>query len=209
MTEFRLPPLVVDYNQLWLEADVSGTGDGKAWAWRAAAQLLARPQWAELRTPSGEKRLTVVLERAAAIARQQPGASMGFILIPSPEDGFKGMAAFSPVDLAGRAGDEAWTDLLEQLAPALPGDFPPDITVMETKAGECRRLLMRYAAGEGAERPVGQHVGYLWVFEEYGTAVIMSMSFTSLLEASQWLPALDQLAADTWLPRYPGEGEES
>jgi hypothetical protein len=209
MTEVRLPPLVVDYNQLWIEADVSGNGDGNAWAWRAAAQLLARPQWAELRTPNGEKQLTAVMERAAAIARESPGASMGFILIPSPEDGFKGLAAFSPVDLAGRDGDEAWTDLVEQLTPELPGDLPPDITVMETKAGDCRRLLVRYPAGEGPERPIGQHVCYLWVFEEYGAAVIMSMSFISLLEAAQWLPALDQLAADTWLQRYPGDGEET
>jgi hypothetical protein len=207
MTELRLPPLVVDYNQLWLEADVTGKGDAKAWARRAAAELLSRPQWAGCRTPDGEKRLTAVMERAAAIAREAPGASMGFLLVPSPEDAVKGLATFCPVDLAGRDRDEAWTDLVGQLTPELPGDFPTDNTVVQTKAGECRRLLMRYPAGHGPERPVGQHVAYLWVFEDYGAAVIMSMSFASLLEAGQWLPALDQLAADAWLQRYPGEGE--
>jgi hypothetical protein len=209
MTAFQLPPLVVDYNQLWLAADVLGKEDPRAWAWRAAAQLLGRPQFAGLRTPEGEKRLAAVMEQAAALARKQQGANMGFILVPSPEDGLKGMAAFSPVDLAGRDRDEAWTELLEQLAPEFPGDFPPEVSVLETKAGQCRRLLQRYPAGEGPERQIGQHAFYLWVFEEYGAAVIMSMSFMSLLEAAQWVPALDQLAAGAWLQGYPGEGEES
>lgn len=83
---------------------------------------------------------------------------------------------------------------------------------MKTKAGECRRLRMRYASGEGPERPVGEHIAYLWVLEEYGAAVMMTMSFTHLMEAERWLPALDQLAADAWLQRYPGEpapGESS
>ncbi|HUK68262.1 MAG TPA: hypothetical protein VLW50_05835 [Streptosporangiaceae bacterium] len=122
MTEFRLPPLVVDFNQLWLQADVRG--DGGDWAGQAAAELLSRPQWAAYRTPEGEKRLTALMRQAAVIARKQAGdsASMGFILIPSPEEGIRGMAAFSPVDLAGRDAAEAWDDLLEELAPELPGD---------------------------------------------------------------------------------------
>jgi hypothetical protein len=202
MTEFSLPPLVVDYNQLWLKADLSAGGD-PAWPARAAAELLARPQWESQRARKNAKRLTARLTEAAGIARRQPGASMGFILVPSPEEGFKGMAAFSPVDIVGRDADEAWEDLIAQLAPEIPGDWPPDITRMETKAGECRRLRLRYAAGEGPERPVGEHVAYVWVFAEYGSAVIMSISFTSVLESARWLPALDQLAADAWLQRDP------
>jgi hypothetical protein len=204
MTGFQLPPLAVDYNQLWIEADVLGRQDPGTWAWRAAAQLLARPPFAGLRTPEGEKRLAAVMEQAGTLARKQPGASMGFLLVPSPEDGIKGLAAFSPVDLAGQGRDEAWTELLEQLAPEFPGDFPPEISEMETKAGQCRRLVQRYPSGEGPERQIGLHAFYLWVFEEYGAAVIMSMSFTSLLEAARWVPALDQLAADTTL----ADGEE-
>lgn len=90
MTEFRLPPLVVDFNQLWLQADVRG--DSGNWAWRAAANLLSRPHWASYRTPDGEKRLTALMRRAAVIAREHgASASMGFILIPSPGEGIKGM----------------------------------------------------------------------------------------------------------------------
>ena len=148
------------------------------------------------------------MRQAAVIARKQAGgsASMGFILIPSPEEGIKGMAAFSPVDLAGRDAAEAWDDLLDQLAPEVPGEDPRDVTVMETKAGECRRLRMRYAAGEGPERPVGEHIAYLWVFGDYGAAVVMTISFASLLESARWLPALDELAAGVWLEQRSGEG---
>jgi hypothetical protein len=207
MTEFRLPPLVVDFNQLWLQADIRGADRG--WAGQAAAELLLRPQWAADRTRHGQKGLTALMRQAAVIARKQAGdsASMGFILIPSPCEGVKGMAVFSPVDLAGRDAAEAWDDLLEELAPELPGGYPPDITLMQTKAGECRRLRLRYAAGQGPERPVGEHVAYLWVFEDYGAAIIMTISFASLLEAARWLPALDELASGVWLQRYPGEGE--
>ena len=204
MTEFRLPPLVVDFNQLWLQADVRG--DSGDWAERAVAELLSRQQWAGYRNRDGERRLTALMRQAALIARKQAGgsATMGFILIPSPEEGIKGMAAFSPVDLAGRDVAEAWDDLLDQLAPEVPGEDPRDITRIETKAGECRRLRMRYAAGEGPERPVGEHIAYLWVFGDYGAAVMMTMSFASLLEAARWLPALDELAAGVWL--QPGQG---
>lgn len=206
MTEFRLPPLVVSYNQLWLQADLTGS-EGN-WAWRAAAELLSRPQWAQYRTTKGEKRLTALMEQAAAISRRQQGACLGFVLIPSPEEGVRGMAAFFPVDIAGRDGEEAWTDLIGQLAPDLPGDYPPEITRMQTKAGECRRLRSRYASGDGPERPVGEHVTYLWVFADYGAAVAMTMSFTQLLEAARWLPALDELAAGAWLQRDPETPEK-
>lgn len=209
MTEFRLPPLVVDFNRLWLQADVRG--DSGDWAERAVAELLSRQQWTGYRTRDGEKRLTALMRQAAVIARKQAGgsASMGFILIPSPEEGIKGMAAVSPVDLEGRDAAEAWNDLLDELAPDLPGEYPRDITPMQTTAGECRRLRMRYAAGDGPERPVGEHIAYLWVFADYGAAVILTMSFASLLESARWLPALDELAAGVWLRERSGDGAAS
>jgi hypothetical protein len=199
MTGFRLPPLVVDYNELWLEAELPGEGNGRGWARRSTGLLLSRPQWAAARTRKGERRLIALLEQAAVIARKPQGASMGFILIPSPEEGIKGMAVFCPVDLAGYGGEEAWEELLEQLAPEFPGDYPREITPMETKAGPCRRLRLRYAEGTGPERPLGEHVGYLWVFEEYGAAMMMTITFLDILQAARWLPALDELALGVWL----------
>ncbi len=67
---------------------------------------------------------------------------------------------------------------------------------------------MRYAAGEGPERPVGEHNGYLWLFEEYGSAILMSISFPSMLEAARWHPALDELARDAWL-QQPDKVEQN
>ena len=124
---------------------------------------------------------------------------MGLILIPSPDEGIKGMAAFCPVDLAGHGGQEAWDELLEQLAPEIPGDYPREVTSMETRAGPCRRLRLRYAEGRGPERALGEHVGYLWVFAEYGAAIMMTITFPDPLQAARWLPALDEVALGVWL----------
>jgi hypothetical protein len=198
-TDFTLPPLVVDHGQLWVEVDLRG--DGRAWARRAAADLLARQHWATFRTWRGKKQLTSLLEQAAAIAHKCQDASMGFLLIPSPAEGVKGLVTFSPIDLAGHEGNDAWDTLLDELAPQFPGEDPPEIACIDSKAGECRRMRMRYAAGEGPERPVGEHNGYLWVFEGYGAAVLMSISFPSMLEAARWHATLDELAGDVWLQR--------
>jgi len=93
VTGFRVPPLVVDYNQLWIQAELRGAGNGEEWASRSAAELVSRPHWAKYRTRKGKKRVTAVLEQAAVIARKRQDASMGFLLIPSPTEGAKGMAA--------------------------------------------------------------------------------------------------------------------
>ena len=109
------------------------------------------------------------------------------------------MAAFCPVDLAGHSGDEAWNELLERLIADIPGDNPREITGMETKAGPYRRLQLRYA--RDPERNPRELVAYVWVFDDYGAAVIMDMTFVDLAQAGQWLPALDELARDVWLKR--------
>jgi hypothetical protein len=70
---------------------------------------------------------------------------------------------------------------------------------VETKAGPCRRVRLRYAEGQGPEWPLGEHVAYLWVFEEYGAAVMMTITFPDILRAARWLPALDELALGVWL----------
>jgi hypothetical protein len=194
-----MPPLVVDYSQLWIEAELRGSGNGQDWARRSAAELMSRRHWANYRTRRGEKRLAALLEQAAVISRKRQDAAMGFILIPSAKDGLKGMAAFCPVDLAGRRGDEAWDGLLALLAPDTAGDSQTEITEMESKAGPCRRVRLRYATASGPEPGLREHVAYIWVFEAYGAAVIMTMTFLDMTQAARWLPALDELAHDVWL----------
>lgn len=204
MSEFRLPPLVVDYSDLWLEVDLRG--DVREWSRRAAGELLARERWSGFRSRRGEKRTAELLEQAAGIARRFQGATMCLLLMPSPGERIQATVHFSPVDLAGREGADAWDGLIGRVAPQVPGEDPPEITSVESKAGECRRARMRYAAGDGPERPVGEHIAYMWVFTDYGAAVIMTTSITSILDAARWLPALDQLAADCWLQRAPDGG---
>jgi hypothetical protein len=70
-------------------------------------------------------------------------------------------------------------------------------------------MRLRYAAGHGPERPVGEHNGYLWVFDDYGAAVLMATSFISILEAARWHPALDELASDVWLQRLEETTEDN
>jgi hypothetical protein len=205
VTGFRVPPLVVDYNQLWIQAELRGAGNGEEWASRSAAELVSRQHWAKYRTRKGKKRVTAVLEQAAVISRKRQDASMGFILIPSATEGVKGMAAFCPADLAGYRGDEAWDELLKRLIAGLPGDQTREITDMETKAGPCRRLQVRYA--RDPEQPPRELVAYVWIFDDYQAAIIMDISFVDLAQAARWLPALDDLARDVWLQGDGGPPE--
>lgn len=200
MTE-HLPPLAVDHSPLWIQLELSGD---PSWAWPAAAQLLARPQLARYRTAAGEKQLTAMLKRAGAIARAQGDPTLGFILAPAPEEGIKGTATLSPVSTEGKDADRVVADLAEQLAPTLPAGEKPEITRMQTPAGECRRVRTRYAVDGQPGGRLGEQIGYLWVFEDYGAARCLMMSFTSLPEAERWLPALDELAAGVRLKSSRG-----
>jgi hypothetical protein len=109
VSDFRLPPVVVDYNQLWLEIDLRG--DVSAWAQRGCDDLLARKHWSGFRSRRGRRQVIALLEQAAEIARRPQDASMAFLLIPSPQDGVKATVHISPVDLAGQESDEAWQTL--------------------------------------------------------------------------------------------------
>lgn len=201
MTELRLPPLAAEHSQLWLQVDLSTNQD---WAWRAAAQLLARPQWAQYRTQAGEKRLTARMRLVrTVVARRLPGPALGFILVPSPEDGIKGMATLSAVGLDGQTADDAIAGLVRQLAARFPAADEPEITRMQTPAGECRRLRTQYTDGDEPGSPGGEQIGYVWVPEDSAAAWCLLMSFTSLPEAARWLPALDELASGVRLQRSP------
>jgi hypothetical protein len=202
MTELRLPPLVADHSQLWLQVDL-----GTNWAWRAAAQLLARPRWAQYRSQGGQQQLTAQMKRIrAALPRKPPGPVLGFFLFPSPEDGIKGMATLAPGNLDGQNADEALADLVGKLAATSPAEDKPEITRMQTAAGDCRRLRRRCVAADG-ETPEGwavEEISYLWVFEDYG-AVTLIMTFPTPHEAERWLPALDELACGVRQQRSPDE----
>jgi hypothetical protein len=196
MTDFVLPPIVVDHDANWIDVDLRGDlGD---WARRTARDILSRMPGHHNRR--AEKHMASVLEGAGAIARKPQDASIVLLLAPDVHGKLKALVRFCPVDLAGQGEDEAWTELLR----ALSTDDAPDVTEIPTPAGPCRRIRALYAAGEGPERPVGEHVNYLWMLPRWGAAVIMSATFEDLLEAGRWRPALDKLATGVGLEPEPG-----
>ena len=201
MTEFVLPPIVVDYDANWIDVDLRGDlGD---WARRTARDTMSRMPGHHSRR--AEKHMASVLEAAGAIARKPQDASIALLLIPDVNDKIKAAVRFCPVDMAGRDQDDTWAELLS----ALSTDDSPDVTEIPTGAGPCRRIRALYAAGEtGPDRPVGEHVNYVWILPRWGAAVIMTATFEDLLEACRWRPALDKLAGGVGLEPEPGPGSD-
>jgi hypothetical protein len=198
MTDFVVPPIVVDYDTNWIDVDLHGDlGD---WARRTASDILSRMRGKPSRR--AEKQMMLVLESAGAIARKPQDASIALLLVPDVNDKIKAAVRFCPVNLAGRDEDEAWAELRS----ALSTDDSPDVAEILTPAGPCRRIRALYAAGEGPERPVGEHLNYVWMLPRWGAAVIMTATFADLLEAGRWRPALDKLAAGVGLEPEPGPG---
>ncbi len=191
MTGFRPPPLSVVHDDQWVEVPLRG--DLAAWARDTAADILDRagdggPGLA------GAPRLTALLEGAGGLARDAGDAVIALLLFPTLADGIKAVVSFSLIDLAGRGEADAWAELMPALAPPSGGAEPPEVTDIASRAGTCRRIRQRYLRGEGRDRPVGEHVGYIWVFAGYGAGVAMTTSFTDLVEAGRWRAALDALA---------------
>jgi hypothetical protein len=200
MTEFVMPPLVVDHDENWLAVDL--WGDLGNWARRAARDAVSRmPGHPGRRT---EKHMVSVLEAAGAIARKPQDAALAYLLAPDVNDKIKAVVRFCPMDLAGWGEGEAWPELVR----ALCTDDPPDVTEIATGAGLCRRIRQRYAAGEGPERPVGQYFHYVWILPRWGAAVVMTTAFDELLEAGRWQAALDKLATGVGLETEAGPPSE-
>lgn len=202
MTDFALPPVIVDHDANWIEVDLDGDlGD---WTRRTARDIMSRmPGHHGRRT---EKHMVSVLEDAGTVARRSPGTSMALLLAPDVNDTIKALVQFCPVDLAGRDEDDAWAELLS----ALSADDSADVTEIATGAGPCRRIRQRYAAGErGPERPVGEHINYVWMLPRWGAAVVMTTAFEDLLEAGRWRGALDKLAAGVGLEPETGSAHQA
>jgi hypothetical protein len=200
MTGFTPPPIAVDHDARWVEVDLRG--DLAGWARQTAGEMLGRAGG----RVSGrvERQVSALLEGAGGLARQAGDAAIALLLYPSLADGVKAVVRFCLVDLADRDEDEAWQELVGSLAAAAPDQDPPEVTELASRAGPCRRVRQRYARGTGSERPLGERIGYLWVFPEYGAGVVMTTGFADLLEAGRWRPALDGLAAGVELGAAAG-----
>jgi hypothetical protein len=190
MTEFSLPPMVVNYDGRWIDVDIHG--DIADWAQRSARDVLDRFG----QRPGGkrEKKLAKYLEGAGTIARRAQDSNMMYMLYPVLGEGVRAIVRFCPVDMSGWQEDEAWPVLLKGLIPDEPWEESPEITEMATPAGTCRRIKRRTVTGEGSTRGVGEQLAYCWVFPQYGAGVVMTTAFQSLQEAGLWMPTLDELA---------------
>jgi hypothetical protein len=202
MTAFAAPPLTVAYDPSWVEVDLHG--DLGAWAARTAAEMTARAAGRGSGAGPGAERVAAVLEGAGALARQAGDAAIALLLYPSLADGVRAVVRVCLVDLAGWEGEAAWAELLGSLAPAAPGQDPPEVLEVASPAGVCRRVRQRYTTGAGSERPVGEQLAYTWLFPDYGAGVVMTAAFADLLDAGRWRPALDALAAGVELDRAGG-----
>ena len=201
VTAFALPPLVVDYDAHWVEVDLRG--DAGQWAQRAAAEVLARSGEQARRTDA--RQLAKLFAAAGSIARRAQDATISLLLYPGPEFGVQAIARFCPVDLSGQDGDDAWAGLESIAVVDLPGQEPPEITELDTAAGPCRRVRQLVADGDQPERPVSEHLAYLWLFPDYGAGVILVTAFSDLVRAGRWRPVLDDLATTGVTLRQPGE----
>jgi hypothetical protein len=75
----------------------------------------------------------------------------------------------------------------------------------EAPAGPCRRVRQLVADGDQPERPVSEHLAYLWLFPDYGAGVILATAFSDLVQAGRWRPVLDDLATTGVTLRQPSE----
>jgi hypothetical protein len=187
MSEFSLPPLSVSHDSRWVLIPLHG--DIGEWVQKATADYVAK-------RGGNKKQVRGLLEGSAKVARRADDAAMALILMPVAAEGIRALARFCPVNMS-RLGedDDRWSALLGNIVPNSQWGESAEITEMTTKAGPCRRIIYRYAEGEGDTRTVGEHVGYAWLFPQYAAGIIMMTSFLNLAEAARWRSTLDELAA--------------
>jgi hypothetical protein len=199
MTDFVLPPFVVDYGGWWIHVDLDG--DLEAWAGQAAREVLAR--WGMNRRRSIGK-LATMLAEAGRSARKAEGAISALLLYPVPGEGLRGGVLLFPVDMSGHDEASGWQALLDDfLPPELRKEVQPQITEIQTPAGTCRRVRFEQCPG-GPGGPVVEQLAYLWVFPQYGAGMIMSITFPSLAEAGRWRDAVEKLAMAARLDETAG-----
>jgi hypothetical protein len=194
MTEFSIPPLVIDYGGWWI--DVNLREDPHIWAQHAAPEVLAR--WGK-KAGHRRKELVKVLDAAAQAAREARDATAVLLLYPELGGEIRAFVRLVPVDLSGHDGDSAWKVMLDWLVPTQESGIligSPEVTDLQTPAGACKRIRFQKPR---KDNEVGEHLTYAWVFPQCGAGAALATSFADLAEAERWRPALDDLAASASL----------
>lgn len=183
--------LNINYSELWVEADPDA--DPLAWARNTVAQ-----RWAEEGLPADPELAEAIAENMADIIgtafEQDPAPFMLFLLYP-----LANIPALAAVAVRTEPCDEASLDqLAEEIR--LPGPMlerPVDQCLVDTPAGPALRLIQRYRAPiEPGIEQVQELIAHTWVVHDGDGhhLVIIATSFTDLVNAGEWRPAVDELA---------------
>jgi len=114
MTDFTLPPFVVDFGGWWIDVDLDG--DLAAWARRSAEDVLAR--WG-VRNRRRAGQLAAMLEAAGAATRErQQGAISAMLLYPALGEGIRAGVLFFVMSCTFQSLAEAgqWRSAVDELA---------------------------------------------------------------------------------------------
>jgi hypothetical protein len=186
-----VPPLVLDYDSQWLSVDLSAEVD--TWAAKAAAELFARDQTRPGRRET--RRMTGLLSAAASIAGRLDDSMVTLLLCPAPSREVVAIVRLVAVELDDDQVSGGVDVGRRIVAPdELPSIEPVEVSEFATPAGPAVRSRAR-VAGPEPERAVSEWLNYAWVVPGYRYASLMTTAFVDLLQAGQWRPAIDALAA--------------
>lgn len=183
--------LNINYNGLWVEADPDA--DPLNWARTTVAQ-----RWTEEGLPADPELTSAVAENMADIIgtafEQDPAPLMLFLLYP--------MANVSVLAAVAVRTEPCDQISLEQLADEirLPDPMleqPVDQGTVDTPAGPALRLIQRYRAPiEPGIEQVQELIAHAWIIHDGDgpRLVTIAASFTDLVNAVEWRPAIDELA---------------
>lgn len=180
------------YNGLWTEADLDA--DPAAWATETVTR-----RWVEEEHPLDPHLAELIAANMADLVRvvreQDPPPFMLFLLYPQAN-----LPALAVVAVRTEPLNTAMT--LDQVAddlrlPEQMLDRPAEQTVLDTPAGPALRMIQRYLAPlEPGIDEVQEAIAYAWTIDDGDGPhlVMLSTSFTDLVEAGRWRPCLDELA---------------
>jgi hypothetical protein len=183
----------VTYNGLWVEADLDA--DPLSWA-----QVTVAQRWAEEDLPPDPELAGLIAENMADVIEVALGQDhppfMLFLLYPMVNAPY--LAAVAVRTEAAQEQDVTLDQLADDIRlPEQMLDKPAEAGIVATPAGPALRLVQRYLAPiEPGIEQVQEAIAYAWIINdgEGPHVVTVSTSFTDLVDAGEWRPAIDALA---------------
>lgn len=182
----------INYNGFWVE--VGPDTDSLTWARTTVAE-----RWADEDRPPDPQAAEAIAENMAGIidtafALDSP-PSMLFLLYPMADIPVLAAVAVRTAPCGGKVSLDRLAEDLR--LPDSMLEQPIDQSIVATPAGPAMRLVQRFrASGEPGIEQVQEFIAYAWIIDdgEDTYCVTVSTSFTDLVNAGEWLPAVDELA---------------